>query len=207
MAEYFAAFLDLRGRRCLVVGGGAIGERKARDLLECGALVSVVSPTLTPALDALVAEGRLGHRARRFRRGDARGCAVVVAATGDCRVDEAVAVDARRRHALVNVVDAAAHCDFIVPSVLRRGPLQIAVSTGGRSPALAREIRRRLEPLFSADTGRMVEEVGRARTQARATASTPEARRLAGERVAGRALKAPASSPEMFVPERCVMRD
>jgi precorrin-2 dehydrogenase len=205
--EYFAAFLDLRGRRCLVVGGGTIGERKARDLLECGALVSVVSPTLTPGLDALVAAGRLRHRARRFRRGDVRGCAVVVAATGDSRVDEAVAAQARRRHALVNVVDDAAHCDFIVPSVLRRGPLQIAVSTGGRSPALAREIRRRLEPLFSDDVGRMVEQAGHARAQARATASTPEARRRAGERVAARALRAAASSREMFVPERCVMRD
>ena len=159
MSEYFAAFLDLRGRRCLVVGGGAIGERKARDLLECGALVSVVSPTLTPG-----------------------------------------------RHALVNVVDDAAHCDFIVPSVLRRGPLQIAVSTGGRSPALAREIRR-LEPLVSDDVGRMVEQAGHARAQDRATASTPEARRRAGERVAARALQALAPSREMFVPERCMMRN
>ena len=201
MAEYFAAFLDLRGRRCLVVGGGAIGERKARDLLECGALVSVVSPTLTSGLGALVAAGRLRHRARRFRRGDARGCAVVVAATGDSRVDEVVAAQARRRHALVNVVDNAAHCDFIAPSVLRRGPLQIAVSTGGRSPALAREIRRRLEPLFSADLGGAVEAVGHARARARATTSTPRARRLAGERVVARALGSadPAvSSPEMF---------
>ena len=194
MADYFAAFLDLRGRRCLVVGGGTIGERKVRDLLECGALVTVVSPTLTPGLDALVMAGRLSHRARRFRRGDARGCAVVIAATGDCRVDEAVAAQARRCHALVNVVDAPAHCDFIVPSVLRRGPLQIAVSTGGRSPALAREIRRRLEPLFDIDLAGVVEEVGRARAQARATASTPEARRLAGERVAARVLGAAAPS-------------
>ena len=167
MAEYFAAFLGLRGRRCLVVGGGVVGERKALDLLGCGALVRVVSPTLTPGLATLVAEGRVHHRARRFRLWDVRGSTVVVAATGDPLVDAAVAGQARRHHALVNVVDDAAHCDFIVPSVLRRGPLQIAVSTSGRSPALAREIRRRLEPLFDAELGEVVEEVGRLRAKAR----------------------------------------
>jgi len=181
VADYFAAFLDLRGRRCLVVGGGAIGERKARDLLDCSALVSVVSPTLTSGLITLVAAGQVRHHARRFRRWDVRGCAVVVAATGDARVDRAVAVEARRRHALVNVVDDPAHCDFIVPSVLRRGPLQIAVSTGGRSPAFAREIRRRLEPLFTAAFGDVVEEVGQARARARASASTPAERQAAAE--------------------------
>jgi precorrin-2 dehydrogenase/sirohydrochlorin ferrochelatase len=188
VADYFAAFLDLRGRRCLVVGGGTIGERKVRDLLHCGALVSVVSPTLTRGLDALVATGHVSHRAHRFRRWDVRGCAVVVAATGDARVDEAVAAEARRRRALVNVVDDAAHCDFIVPSVLRRGPLQIAVSTSGRSPALAREIRLRLEPLFGAELGEVVEEIGQARARARAAAPTPPARIAAGQQVAATAL-------------------
>ncbi len=167
MAEYFAAFLNLRGRRCLVVGGGTVGERKARDLLGCGALVWVVSPTLTPGLAELAATGHVRHRARPFRRWDVRGAAVVVAATGDPLVDAAVADAARRRHALVNVVDAAAHCYFIVPSVLRRGPLQIAVSTSGRCPGLAREIRRRLEPLFDPRFGDVVEEVGRLRAEAR----------------------------------------
>ena len=183
MSDYFAAFLDLRGRRCLVVGGGAIGERKARDLLDCGAAVSVVSPAVTPGLHALVAAGQVRHRARRFRRWDVRGCAVVVAATGDPRADAAVATEGRRRHALVNVVDDPARCDFIVPSVLKRGELQIAVSTGGRSPALAREIRRRLEPLFDPSLGDAVDQLGQARRRAFATASTPTARRAAAERL------------------------
>jgi len=184
VGDYFPAFLDLRRRRCLVVGGGPVGERKARDLLDCGASVVVVSPTTTPGLAALVAAGLVVHRARRFRRWDVRGCAVVIAATGEASVDAAVAAEARRRHALVNVVDNPTHCDFIVPSVLRRGPLQIAVSTGGRSPALAREIRRRLEPLFGAELGAVVEDVGRERARARVDALTPAARRAAGERVA-----------------------
>jgi precorrin-2 dehydrogenase / sirohydrochlorin ferrochelatase len=184
VTDYFAAFLDLRGRRCVVVGGGSVGERKVRDLIECGADVTVVSPRLTPTLEALVTTAQIRHHARAFRRRDVRGAAVVVAATGDPRVDTAVADEARRRRALVNVVDRPAHCDFIVPSVLRRGPLQIAVSTSGRSPALAREIRKRLEPLFSADFGDVVEHVGRRRLLARAIARTPAARIAAGERVA-----------------------
>src|SRR6185295_9321252 len=103
-------------------------------------------------------------------------------------VDEATAVLARRCRVLVNVVDRRDHCDFIFPSVLRRGELQIAVSTGGRSPALARTIRAGLEPLFSPDYGELVERVGRQRRQARARALTPRGRQAAGERVVALAL-------------------
>src|SRR2546422_647833 len=91
MPDYFPAFLDLRGRRCLVVGGGAIAERKVHGLLECGARVGVVSPALVPALARLAASGRIEHRARAFRKVDARGCVLVIAATGVAAVDDAVA--------------------------------------------------------------------------------------------------------------------
>jgi len=188
VADYFPAFLDLRGRRCLVVGGGEIGERKTRALLDCGARVTVVSPSLTPGLAALAASGRLVHRARPFLRADPRGCALAVAATGNLRVDRVVAAAARRWRALVNVVDRPAHCDFIVPSVLRRGELQIAVSTGGRSPAIAREIRRRLERLFGPEYGELVARAGMARRRARVKARTAAERIEAGERIARLAL-------------------
>jgi len=184
MADYFAAFLDLRGRRCLVAGGGQIGERKTRALLDCGARVTIVSPSLTPGLVALVASGRLVHRARPFRRSDPRGYALAVAATGDPRVDRVVAAAARRWRALVNVVDRPQHCDFIVPAVPRRGELQIAVSTGGRSPAIAREIRRRLERFFGPEYGELISRAGEARNRARASARTSAERIEAGERVA-----------------------
>src|SRR6266516_3709984 len=171
MPDYFPAFLDLRGRRCLVVGGGAVASRKVHGLLECGARVGVVSPALVPALARLVASGRIEHRARAFRKVDARGCA------------------------LVNAVDRPARCDFIYGSVLRRGELQIAVSTGGRAPALAREIRRRLEPVVGAEYAALVERVGRARQAARAGAVTPAQRLAAGERVVAVALGAPVVRP------------
>ena len=187
MGEYFAAFLDLRGRPCLVVGGGMVGERKTRDLLESGARVTVVSPALTSGLAGLAAAGHVVHHERRFRRWDVRGSTLVIAATGDRRVDLAVAAEARRRRALVNVVDDPAHCDFIAASVLRRGPLQIAVSTSGRSPALARDIRLGLEGLFAADFGAVVEEASRRRSMARA-AMTQAPQRVAGERAASAAL-------------------
>lgn len=184
MPDYFPAFLDLRGRRCLVVGGGSIGERKVRDLLACGADVTVVSPALTPTLAQLADANAIVHRARRFESADARGVALVIAATNDPKADRAVAAAARRHRALVNVVDRAELCDFIFPSVLRRGELQIAVSTGGRSPALAREIRRRLEPVFGPEYAELVQRVGALRAQARASANTREERLQAGTLVA-----------------------
>jgi precorrin-2 dehydrogenase/sirohydrochlorin ferrochelatase len=184
MPDYFPAFLDLRGRRGLVVGGGSVGERRVRDLLACGAEVTVVSPALTPALAGLAATAVIAHRDRRFRASDARGAALVVAATGDPRVHRAVVAAARRHRALVNVVDRAELCDFIFPSVLRRGELQIAVSTGGRSPALAREIRRRLEPVFGPEYAELVERAGILRAHARASATTREERLQAGMLVA-----------------------
>lgn len=190
MTDYFPAFLDLRGRRCLVVGGGPIGERKVGALLRCGAAVTVVSPRLTPDLVALARAGAIVHRPRRFRRADVRGAALAIAATGVPGVDVAVAAEARRRRALVNVVDRPAECDLILPSVLRRGPLQIAVSTGGRSPALAREIRRRLERVIGPEYAELVERVGEARDRARALAADPRDRLAAGERVVADALAA-----------------
>jgi precorrin-2 dehydrogenase/sirohydrochlorin ferrochelatase len=189
MAAYYPAFLDLRGRRCLVVGGGEVGTRKVNGLLDAGAMVCVVSLEVSPALAALAGAGIIEHRARGFRRHDVRGCTLVVAATGLETVDAAVAASARRVRALVNVVDVPAACDFILPSVLRRGDLQIAVSTGGKSPALAREIRRWLETQLSEESATIVEWAGRARARVLAGARPPHTRRRAAERVAAVALR------------------
>jgi precorrin-2 dehydrogenase/sirohydrochlorin ferrochelatase len=176
-----------------VVGGGAIAERKVLSLLECGARVRLVSPALTSALQALVASGSVEYRARGFRRADVRGCVLAVAATDVAQVDDAVAQACQRQRVLVNVVDRPALCDFIYGSVLRRGELQVAVSTGGRAPALAREVRRRLASVLEDDYATLVEQVGRARAAARAAAITPADRLAAGEEVVMRALAAYSS--------------
>src|SRR5258708_10733538 len=131
MPDYFPAFLDLRGRRCLVVGGGAIADRKVHGLLQCGARVIVVSPALVPALSRLVATGRVEHRARAFRRVDARGCVLVVSATGVAEVDDAVAEAARPHGSLVNPVDRPARCDLSYGDLLLRGYLHIPISPRG----------------------------------------------------------------------------
>jgi len=183
VADYFPAFLDLRGRRCLVAGGGPVAERKVLALLDCGARVLVVAPAVTPALAVLARTSVVEHRARKLRKSDLRGCALAIAATAVDDVDAMVAEVGRRRRVLVNVVDRPALCDFIFPSVVRRGALQIAVSTSGRSPALAREVRRKVETLIGPEYEALVERVGIARRHARSVARTPAERVSAGERV------------------------
>jgi precorrin-2 dehydrogenase len=185
MPDYFPAFLDLRDRRCLVVGGGPVGERKAHELLSCGARVLVVSRRVTPELRRLSEAGTIALRERPFITSDVQGRVLVIAATGVDAVDAAVAAQARRQRALVNVVDRPGQCGFICPSVLRRGQLQIAVSTGARSPTLAREIRRRLEGMFDSEWAELVEAVGEARKRLRAVATTPARRMIAGARAVG----------------------
>lgn len=141
----YPAFLELAGRRAVVVGGGSVAERKALSLLKAKAEVTIISPELTPRLSRLVDKGRVSHRARSYRRGDVKGTFLVVAATDSGAINARVADDAP---CLCNVVDAPELSNFIVPSVMDRGDLSIAVSTGGVSPALARSIRLELEKYY-----------------------------------------------------------
>jgi len=136
-AQYYMACLDLRGRRCVVVGGGTVGAEKAKGLLACGADVTVVSPELRDDFRALDVTWRRG----RYRRSDLRGAFLVVAATADRAVNERVHRDAEERRMLCNVADVPELCNFILPAVHREGPIAVAVSTGGASPALAKRIR------------------------------------------------------------------
>jgi precorrin-2 dehydrogenase/sirohydrochlorin ferrochelatase len=145
MARYYPVNLDIRGKACLVVGGGEVAARKARSLHEAGAEVTVVAPDIRAKLRAL--EG-VELRERAFRDGDLHGVFLVVVATDDPVLNRAVGRDAADFGCLVNVVDCPALSSFIVPATLRRGELAISVSTGGASPTLAREIRRRLEEQF-----------------------------------------------------------
>lgn len=155
--------LDLAGRVAVVVGGGPVGTRRARGLLDAGALVTVVAPGVTAELAELAAGGAVALRSRPWQAADLDGAALVVAATGVAAVDRAVAVAARERGALCNVAGEPGLGDLTVPAVLRRGDLLLAVGTSGRAPGLAGAVRRRLERAFGPEWAALVAMLGEAR--------------------------------------------
>lgn len=142
---YYPLFLELKDCPCLVVGGGPVGERKVKGLLQGEARVTVVSPQITAGLAELAEKGYIEWRARGYRRKDLRGMMLVFAASGNRLLNARIAADCRRAGIWVNVADGPNESSFLVPAVVRRGNLQIAISTGGRSPALASLLKRRLE--------------------------------------------------------------
>jgi precorrin-2 dehydrogenase/sirohydrochlorin ferrochelatase len=141
----YPIFAVIAGKDCLVVGGGAVGERKVADLLAAGAKVTVVSRTLTPALGALAARGEIRYLQEDFAPRHLEGMALALGATEDPRVNAAVSAAAQALGVWVNIADAPELCTFMVPAQVRRGDLIVAISTGGASPALARKIREELE--------------------------------------------------------------
>lgn len=154
---YYPVFLDLTNRPCLVVGGGPVAEGKVEGLLAAGARVTVVSPAVTARLQAWAADGRLRHLSREYRAPDLEGHQVAFVATDDPGVSGAVADEGRARGIWVNAADEPARCDFILPSIIRRGRLVVAVSTGGASPAAARAIREELEAYLTEEHAMLVE--------------------------------------------------
>ncbi len=149
--RYYPIFLNIRGKRCVVVGGGAVALRKVKALLEHEASVEVISPELCPELSQLAKSRAIQVLQKNYNGGDLQGVFIAIAATDDGEINNKVAEEARAKGVLVNVVDDSEHSDFIVPSQLRRGDITIAVSTAGKSPALARKIRTRLEKDFGAE--------------------------------------------------------
>jgi precorrin-2 dehydrogenase/sirohydrochlorin ferrochelatase len=171
--RHYPVFLDLAGRACLVVGGGPVAEAKVTGLRTAGARITVVSPTLTPQLATWRRDGSLRHRARPYRPGDARGYRLVFVAIDDPAVTEAVTRDARDHGPWVNAADDPGRCDFILPSILRRGRLAVAVSTGGACPGLARAIREQLERQFSTADARLIELAAEVRQSLRSQRRAP----------------------------------
>ena len=153
--RYFPGFLDLDGRRCLIVGGGETAARKVRLLRRARAAVHIVAPSLNDELAGLAAEGAVRHSARPFRAGDVLGAACVIAATDRAEVDEAVAETARIANVPVNAVDRPWASTFITPAIVDRDPLVIGISSGGAAPVLARQIREKLEAMLPARLGRL----------------------------------------------------
>lgn len=147
--SFFPIYLEMRGRRCLVIGGGAVAERKIANLLEAGAEVTVISPDASENVARWSRNNTIQLEARCYQNGDLDGYELAFVATDDDRVNANVYQEGKSRGVWVNAADDPAHCDFILPSVLRRGDLTVAVSSGGQSPALARTIREELEIYFS----------------------------------------------------------
>lgn len=147
--KYYPVFLNLTGKLCVVVGGGDVAERKVNSLLESDASVRVISPLITEGLSGLSRDGSITHIHRRYKKSDLEGAFLVIAATSDMSVNKQVSADAE--DIPVNIVDVPDLCSFIVPSVVKRGPLTLAVSTSGVSPALSKSIRKELEQLYTDD--------------------------------------------------------
>lgn len=173
----FPMFLKLEGRSCLVVGGGKIGESKIRSLLTSGARVRVVAPSVTRAVSRWAGAGIVEWSAQEFQPNDLAAAFLVIAATSSVEVNDFVYREARRRNVLCNVVDDPDRCDFYYPSVVRRGDLQIAISTGGSSPALAQRLRRDFEKQLAPVYAGWVDRLRKQRQELFARSLDPERRR------------------------------
>lgn len=174
MAERYMVSLDLKNKKCLVIGGGNVAERKVRTLLECGATVHVVSPEISPALKSMAGEGLIMYRQGSYECRDLNDMFLVFGATGREEVNRQAADDCTSRNLLVNIVDDPAKCSFFVPATVRRGSLAIAVSTSGRSPLLARRIREELELVYGPQYEEFLEILGGLREKIINNVSDPE---------------------------------
>ncbi len=174
---FYIACLKLKGRRCLVVGGGDVGLEKVEGLLACDGDVTVVAPELQPELARYAEEGSIAWRPRAYEPADLDGAFMVIAATNDSEVNIGVYEDAERRAMLANVVDVPPLCNFILPAIVRTGPLAIAISTAGASPALAKRMKREIGDLFGEDYARLAVMLNDARGWAKATLPTYQDRK------------------------------
>ena len=142
---YYPIFLDIEERPVVIIGGGEVCARKAETMMKYGAHVTIVSPAFTAEIQQWAREGKLALREKRYDAGDLDGANIVIASTDDTTVNEQIAADCRARRIPVNVVDVTPLCEFIVPAIIEKGSIQIAVSTGGKSPALARTLKEDLQ--------------------------------------------------------------
>jgi precorrin-2 dehydrogenase/sirohydrochlorin ferrochelatase len=190
-------FVKLEGCAVVVVGAGRIAESKIPGLLEAGAKVRVVAPAATDALRSWAASGAITYEAREFEASDLDGAFLVIAATTSSSLNAAVFHEARRRNILCNAVDDPENCDFYYPAVVRRGALQIAISTEGKSPALAQRLRQELEIQFGPEYADWLDQLGEARAELFREEMDPERRRRILHRLASReAFAAQFENPE-----------
>ncbi len=177
LEKLFPMFLKLSARSCLVVGAGAVAESKIASLLEASARVRVVAPEATPQVRSWAQSNTVEWRQRAFEPGDLDGMFLVVAATSSVELHERIFAEATRRGVLCNIVDVPTLCDFYYPSVVQRGPLQIAISTSGLSPALAQRLRKQLEEQFGPEYEEWLMQLGKAREKLHSAKMDPEERK------------------------------
>ncbi len=181
--RYYPAFLDILDQNCLVVGGGAVAFRKVKTLLESGAVVTVVSPKFIESFEKVENHPDLTMIRRAYREKDLDGCFLVIGATDDDTINRKISADARRRNMLCNIADVPDACNFILPAVVDRGDLIIAVSTSGKSPAFAKKLRKDLEKQYGGEYTEFLELMGAIRKKLLATEHAPEAHRPQFERL------------------------
>jgi precorrin-2 dehydrogenase / sirohydrochlorin ferrochelatase len=174
---FYVACLKLTDRRCVVVGGGDVGLEKVEGLLACDAQVVLIAPEAVPELEALAADGSIAWLRREYRPEDLEGTFMVIAATNDTDVNIGVFADAERRAMLVNVVDVPPLCNFILPAIVRTGPLAIAISTAGASPALAKRMKGQIAAEYGEPYARLAVLLNEARGWAKATLPTYQDRK------------------------------
>jgi siroheme synthase-like protein len=180
---YYPVFIELEKRSALVIGGGAVAERKVESLIEAGARVTVVSPGITPQVQEWSAAGRIVVALRPFTDDDVIGQFIVIAATDDPATQRQARAASLRHRVLINVVDQPELCDFIIPAMTRRGDVIAAISTSGKSPALAAALRTRVEEALPADVARAASVLGMVREETRRRFADPAERKRAFERV------------------------
>ena len=177
MSNFYPLSLNIKDRKVLVVGGGKVALRKVETLLSFNARVHLVSPEALPSLDELADKGEIVFHREKYRREFMKGSILVIGATGDQQVNREVARDAHRENIPVNVIDNPELCTFLVPAVVKRGSLTISISTEGKSPALAAQIRKELEPDYGKEYKVFLEYLGKVRNRVINEVSDPEKRR------------------------------
>jgi precorrin-2 dehydrogenase / sirohydrochlorin ferrochelatase len=161
--RYYPVSLDLKDKKCLVIGGGKVAERKIIALLECKAMVYVVSPKVTSYVDNLANKGKIYLEKRTYQKSDIKDSFLVIGATDDELVNKEIAINCNIDNVLLNIVDDPVKCNFILPAVLRRGSLSISISTEGKSPLLARRIKEKLEKDFDESYQEFIDLLGTVR--------------------------------------------
>lgn len=181
--RYYPIQLDIRGRNCLVVGGGGVGTRKATSLLSCSARVTVVSPEASKELRSLAARGALTLIQRAYDPADLQGMFLVIGATDDEELNRRISADAERLNLLCNIADRPEKCNFILPAVVQRGDLVITVSTSGQSPALSKKLRQDLQAQFGNEYALLLDLLGAIRKRLLAEEHAPEEHKPIFERL------------------------